>query len=616
MSVLLDVQAVQNPLLSAERGIGRYTFELARAMERWHPGRVFRFLLSPDLPVPRRVVEGLSASGRLAFQHEVAAAPDGVFHVASPLEGSRLQRIWPAQFRDMRLAVTLLDLIPARWPEFYMPDPAIQRAYSSRLNLFRIADRVITISEASARDAVDLLGLRRERVVVAGAGVSEHFQPPTEPASALRAVEERRPSVGAGYILYTGGADYRKNMDGLLTAYAGLPEDLKARHQLVIVGRLSADEGSNPFRERLEELGISHRVVLLGFVPEDELVLLYQACELFVFPSLYEGFGLPVLEAMACGAPAIAGRNSSLVELIEEEDALFDAANPNSIRAALERSLTDDALLARLRQSRLPERHTWRKVADTTAAVYEDLLGKPRRGRRRQRIGYVAPLLAQASQESEEVYGLLGALRRHFQVDPFFYQASGEVSGLEAYRLAMFETVEEVRGGYDAVLLWLGNTHLYAGALDLLRRRSSIVLARDVRLTDLYAWCARERPDIEPRGFYGAVQEMYSRRVPPFVGEDGGLDPDQADRYGILMAREAIRLSRRFFVRSHLDAKLARLDAGTEDSDKVSVLPSWGELDGQGGANASRWQVPGRPYVKMAERLHQEILLMRDAATA
>ncbi len=618
MSAWLDVQAVQG--VSGQRGIGRYVLELAQAMERWHPERVSGFLLNPDLPVPRRLVEALSGSGRLAFHDQVAAPAGSVFHLASPLEESlssvtqrqgliRLQRLWPKRFREMRLVVTLFDLIPLRWPEFYVAGH--QGAYQTRLNLFRVADRVIAISQASAQDAINLLGLRPERVVVAGAGVAEHFRPARDRGSALRTLQERRASITAGYILYTGGGDHRKNIDGLLVAYAGLPQALRSRHQLVIVGRLSVDERNTDLRERLEELNISNHVVLLGFVPDDELVLLYQAAELFVFPSLYEGFGLPVLEALACGTPAIAGRNSSLLELIENEEALFDASDAPSIRAALKRSLTDEGLRARLRESKLAEGHTWRKTAQLTAAVYEELAATPRRARpRKPRIAYVAPALRKASDETEEIYGLLGALRRRCHVDTFFDEAlgAGQPSGPGAYRLAGFEAAEEVRGGYDAVLYWLGDAHWYAGALELLRRRSGVVLARDVRLTVLYSWCASARPGMAPGGFDGAV----SSRLPVPLGENGRVDQHQADRDGVLMAREVITLSQRFFVRSEREAQLARLDARSEDADKVSVLPSW---PGPGASNDPLWQVPGLRYVRMAERLHREILLLSNGVS-
>ena len=168
--------------------------------------------------------------------------------------------------------------------------------------------------------------------------------------------------------------DYRKNVDGLLTAYAGLAKELRDRYQLVIVGRLGLEDPLGPFTAQATSLGISECVVLTGHVSDEELVLLYQGTSLFVFPSRYEGFGLPVIEALACGAPAIVGRNSSLVELVDQEEALFDADDPSSIRSALARALTDAGLLERLQRPDVRKRFTWSRIAELTVDVYRDLV--------------------------------------------------------------------------------------------------------------------------------------------------------------------------------------------------------------------------------------------------
>jgi glycosyltransferase involved in cell wall biosynthesis len=176
--------------------------------------------------------------------------------------------------------------------------------------------------------------------------------------------------------------DYRKNVDGLLIAYAGLPKQLRDNYQLVIVGRLGIDAPLGPFAERVASLGLADRVVLTGHVSEEELVLLYQGASLFVFPSRYEGFGLPVIEALACGAPAIVGRNSSLVELVDHEEALFDAGDPSSIQSALTRALADASLLERLRRPDVRERFTWSGIAELTVGVYRDLISLTNQGSR------------------------------------------------------------------------------------------------------------------------------------------------------------------------------------------------------------------------------------------
>jgi glycosyltransferase involved in cell wall biosynthesis len=355
--------------------------ELALALARSHPELEPWFVVNADLPTTPAIDE-LGDHGRVAPIDDSELPADAIYHQPSPLEPVSLDRLWPPRVRASALVVTLHDLIPAVFPTENMPDPAVQRFYWARLELLRQAERVVSVSYATACDAERLLGLRPERITVTGGGVSDDFEPPENGADARAALERLQPAVDGDFVLYTGGMDYRKNVGGLLAAYAGLPADLRDAHKIVIVGRLGLEDPFGPYAAQAERLGIADRVVFTGYVPEEELVLLYQATTLFVFPSLYEGFGLPVVEALACGAPAIAGRNSSLVELIDDEEALFDPADPASIQAALERALTDGELLERLRRPDVREQFSWARIADRTAAVYEEIVKRPRPPRR------------------------------------------------------------------------------------------------------------------------------------------------------------------------------------------------------------------------------------------
>lgn len=354
---------------SAQRGIGRHVRELGLALaarsevEAW-------FLLNPDLRVPAKVEEPFSSAGKLAYSDELSLPRDAVYHVPSPLEPSPLARIWPRRQRGQPFVVTLHDLIPALFPMENMPDAGVRRSYWTRLELTRHADRILNVSQATARDAVRILGLRPEKMAVTGGGVSDAFKPPASPDAARVAVRQFQPSLDSEYVLFTGGMDFRKNTSGLLTAYAALPRELRERFALVVVGWLGYEDPFGPFQMRAESLGIADRLVLTGHVSDQELVLLYQAASLFVFPSRYEGFGLPVVEALACGAPAIVGRNSSLVELVDEEEALFDSSDPASITTALRRALVDDGRRERLRRTDIRERFTWSRIAELTAETY------------------------------------------------------------------------------------------------------------------------------------------------------------------------------------------------------------------------------------------------------
>jgi glycosyltransferase involved in cell wall biosynthesis len=348
--------------------------ELGLALQGVSPDLEPWYLLNRDLPAPQEMLVQFGRHGTIAYSDDESLPLDAVYHVPSPLEPSKIDRVWPPGLRSLPLVVTLHDLIPAVFPAENMPDGAVRRVYWTRLELLRHADRVLNVSQATAHDAVHLLGLRPERMVVTGGGVSPDFQPPTSRGAARETLRETRPAIDGEYVLFTGGMDYRKNVDGLLTAYAGLAKELRDRYQLVIVGRLGLEDPLGPFTEQATSLGISDRVVLTGHVSDDELVHLYQGASLFVFPSRYEGFGLPVIEALACGAPAIVGRNSSLVELVNQQEALFDAGDPAAIQSALARALTDPELLERLQQPDVRERFTWSRIAELTVDVYRDLL--------------------------------------------------------------------------------------------------------------------------------------------------------------------------------------------------------------------------------------------------
>ncbi len=388
MAVLVDIQGVQSRA-HGERGIARYLRELASALEREYSETVSRYLLNPDLPVPATIDS--IPRWRLEFNDRADVANASVYHVGSPFEPAPISRIWPpaASQSGLRLAVTVYDLIPEIFSDAYLADPVARIRYHTRLASMRRADRFLTISEASARDATEHLGIRPERIRVVGAAASGSFVRPPSREAALATLVEQEPWVRPGYVLCTGGLDHRKNIDRLLVAYAALPEDVRARHQLAIVCRVHPAERESLTR-RFGELGIAGDVHLSGYVSDELLVLFYQAAELVIYPSLYEGFGLPVAEAISCGAPVLTGRTSSLVELVDDEAALFDPTDARSIRQALERALTDDRVLARLSALKLHKRHTWPEVARRTAAAYTELDRVGRRPPHRKRHVYRA----------------------------------------------------------------------------------------------------------------------------------------------------------------------------------------------------------------------------------
>jgi len=228
----------------------------------------------------------------------------------------------------------------------------------------RRAAAVITDSEYSRQDIVRLLGVPREKLVVLPIGITADYRPVNEPQVLARV--RQRYGITRPYVLYIGNFKPHKNVKTLLDAFAKLPKTVSDTHQLVLGGALDAFQ---PAHAALAlELGIAERVVFPGFIAEPDLPALYTAAELFVLPSVYEGFGLPVLEAMACGTPVVCGRVTSLPEVVGDSALLIDPYNAAEMAMAIERGLTDPVLRQALRAQGLQRarhftpQHTARRV--------------------------------------------------------------------------------------------------------------------------------------------------------------------------------------------------------------------------------------------------------------
>jgi len=256
----------------------------------------------------------------------------------------------------------------------------------------RRAEAIITVSQASKRDIVRYLHIPPERIHVTYEAAGETFQPVEDEAcpgpsrrAQLTAVRQKY-ALPERYLLYLGGFDQRKNLSALLRAFALLVN--KQRHcvlslskeaRLVIAGNLPGqDTPLFPDPRRLvRELGVEERAIFTGWVAEEDKPAILSGATAFVFPSLYEGFGLPALEAMACGTPVIASNRSSLPEVVGEGGILVEPTDVEALAEAMEVLLVDDALRAELRQRALAQaaKFSWKQTALETLAIYRKVVG-------------------------------------------------------------------------------------------------------------------------------------------------------------------------------------------------------------------------------------------------
>ena len=269
-----------------------------------------------------------------------------------------------------RTVVTVYDLSFLRFPEVY------NRANRLYLGTFtppslRRADRVITISEDARRDVIELCGVAPERVTAILLAADERFCP-----SAPAEVEAFRAQHGLPerFVLYQGTLQPRKNVETLVRAYALLRNQGSDDHCLVLAGPRGWQY--EPIFELIRELGLEGSVTFPGFVPDDELPLWYSSATVFAFPSRYEGFGLPLLEAMACGTPVVSSNASSLPEVVGDAGLLVDPADVEGLCSALRRLLEDGTLRQALSSAGQARAQTfsWRRTASETVRVYREVL--------------------------------------------------------------------------------------------------------------------------------------------------------------------------------------------------------------------------------------------------
>jgi glycosyltransferase involved in cell wall biosynthesis len=232
----------------------------------------------------------------------------------------------------------------------------------------RKSSLVLTVSQASKDRIIQELGITADKVFVTYEGVNPIFRQITD----ITQIHDVRTKyqLASDYILAIGSADPRKNISTLVHAYAQLLDKLKRTYQLVIIWNhpLMADK----LKSQVEDLGLNKKVRFLTQVSDEDLVLLYNGASLFVFPSLEEGFGLPPLEAMACGTPVIAGNNSSIPEIVQNAAILVNTADPQRISQSIYKLFTDPSLKSNL----IPEGlkrvsdFSWKKCALETISAY------------------------------------------------------------------------------------------------------------------------------------------------------------------------------------------------------------------------------------------------------
>jgi glycosyltransferase involved in cell wall biosynthesis len=395
--ILLDMQSLQTP--SRRRGIGRYSLSLARAMAACGRGHTFEALLNgvfaDTLGPARRDLSGVieprhmhvwqppdpgdgfapsarwrQAAGLCLRQYAIETIGPDLVHTTSLFEGARA--VTPVTLDSVTRAVTQYDLVPLLNAGTYLADRGMRRRYHVLLEALRQADVLLAISDYSRREAIDALGLPPDRVAAISGDADPVFRRlALDPAHSAGQCAEL--GVRPGFVLYTGNIDPRKNLQKLVEAYGRLPAALRRTHQLVVLADLNGEQRYRLDKARRRSGVDEPDVRVIARVDDDRLVFLYNACRAFVFPSLHEGFGLPVLEALRCGAAVVASNTTSIPEVMGLDAALFDPTSADSIAGKLAAVLQDDGWNRTLRDHAAVQaaKFSWRASAERALDALE-----------------------------------------------------------------------------------------------------------------------------------------------------------------------------------------------------------------------------------------------------
>jgi glycosyltransferase involved in cell wall biosynthesis len=520
-----DMLAVQSPH-HGNRGIGRYANHLVSALLARDDGHQYIFYAHDGLPDHRIPTDPRAELRRLQPDPNLGVAtviqcvdrlarlnPDAldVLVVTSPFE-HWADYLPPAHPRNgLRLVSVVYDMIPFLFPSEGGHDSLLLRYYRILEELKRY-DALLAISESTVRDCTRMLGLPEGRVVnISGASDDRLFVPDlAEPMSDSSRRLLRGLGINRPFVFNVGGLDERKNSWRLLDAFAALPERIRREYQFVLTFYITTGCRAEVV-DYARRIGIVDQLILTGEVSDEALRVLYQRCTAFIMPSLYEGFGLPLLEAMHCGAVVIAGKNSSQVEVVGDAGLLVNACDTADIAAKILKVVEHPEEAARLKEKAVNQarQFSWERTAERTIAVLDRLTSRepaalPRRRLRvdrrqgfKPRIAFFSPLPPRRSGISDYSAFLLDELRQVYRIDlfhdlgyvPDLALASDEFQCLDARLFGRYAASRD----YHAIVYQMGNSRYHNFMYEILLDHPGVVTLHDFALAGFHLHHGRRR---------------------------------------------------------------------------------------------------------------------------
>lgn len=405
MRIIIDLQGLQSNS-SGERGVGRYTENIVRELLRINKQHEILLAINAGLPysidsIRFKFREFVSDSDYIIWHNYLGLESriDGVYDENIFFAEGVIREVFLDSWRpnvifstnlqeglhelgavtsvksilsDSIFVSTLHDVVPLHYKDEMLADPYTSKWYYSKLEIAKKSDYLITVSGSSKSDIIKFLEVDEERLVVVENGY-DSLQFDSQPVSSEHAESVRRKyDLPNKFLLYIGGADKHKNIERLIFACSSNPKIL-LEHALVLGG--SAFPNHVGLKSIISALGLDGKVLSPGFIDEVDLPLLYKLSSCFVFPAVHEGFGLPVLEAMACGTPVIGSNSSSIKEIIQNEEAMFDPFSIIDIASKIDKVISQPEYRERVIQNGLnrSRNYSWKGSAQKLMSLFDKI---------------------------------------------------------------------------------------------------------------------------------------------------------------------------------------------------------------------------------------------------
>lgn len=601
MIIGIDIQALQTEN-SRNRGIGRYSNDLLMALLNSDDSFIlfsnanYKDQINVSNEKNRKIIPINYTESKLEADNtvnhilqflEYRSHHLDIFHVMSPFEGHPYVLPVMNPYFDRLVCVvcsTVYDLIPMRFPRLYFQDPNFKKVYYRQLKTLYNSDILFAISAATRTDLINFLGFNPNRVINIEAGSSASFQKIENLSSKIIINIKKKYGIKNKFVLYPAGIDFRKNIEKSIISFSKIEKSLIENVSYVIVCKISELD-----KKHLYDLASNYKVeenlVLTGYIPDEDLNILYNCCDSLLFPSLSEGFGLPILEAMKCGAPVIGSNVNGIAELIEDDNYMFNPENENEISDLIQKILQNmefrkQSVTHSINKSK---NYSWENVANKVLDTYKSQYLKKsvtfHKKIKKPSIAYFSPIPPNKSGIANYSSILLPFLSKYWDIDIFIdgYTTTEPYlqSNFDIYYYKRFEALNNSKN-YDEIIYHVGNSDNHSYMFDMIKKYPGIVVLHDVFISGIIQWMTARVGKLDE--FIEEVIYSHGNHGKELVNmAKKNIIPWDSIVWDLPMSRRVINQAKKVIVHSNWDREIISKHY-PDLIDKVSIIPHFSKI--------------------------------------